>query len=468
MTSTSVKDVNAAAVNLVPGMKGRQQPQAAEVTFQTVWNSQTEKGATPDSGDRKPVDKAEPVQKDGDAPLRKADGGKSAESAKPEKAEALQNQEGEEVQLPDEKDLEQAMEVLETAAVQMVQQIADTLGVEVQEVQAAMEGLGMQDTDVLDPQMLGSLLLELGGAQDSTALLTDEALYGDYRTLMDAQNALLEDVGDTLGMDTRQVRELLEQTGTQPEVVPQVADVQGEAEIAEPVEPKVEITMEPVDVQTGAGTETVQDPEAQDASRQGQRDHAKDHHPEGRGQETNFFTQNFERVEAWSSEAPVAETGSAQDVDTQNIMRQILDYMKIRLGSEVSDVEMQLHPASLGTLQIHVAAKGGILTANFVTENEAVKAALESQMIQLKESFAEQGMKVEAIEVTVQTHQFEQNLEQGRGRGQEEQSGVGKRSRTRRIDLNALSGMEEGELEEEDRIAADMMAANGNTVDYTA
>lgn len=466
MTSTSVKDVNAAAVNLVPGMKGRQQPQAADVTFQTVWNSQTEKGATPDSGDRKPVDKAEPVQKDGDATLRKADGGKDAESAKPEKAESPQPQEAEEVQLPDEKDLEQAMEVLETAAVQMVQQIADILGVEVQEVQAAMEGLGMQDTDVLDPQMLGSLLLELGGAQDPTALLTDEALYGDYRALMDARNALLEDVGDTLGMDARQVTGLLEQAEAQPEAVLQGADIQPEAEIAESGEPKVEVTVENTDMQTGA--ENIREPEAQDASRQGQRDHAKDHHSEGRGQETNFFTQNFERVEAWPSEASVAETGSAQDVDTQNIMRQILDYMKIRLAGEVSDVEMQLHPASLGTLQIHVAAKGGVLTANFVTENEAVKAALESQMIQLKESFAEQGMKVEAIEVTVQTHQFEQNLEQGRGRGQEEQSGVGKKSRTRRIDLNALSGMEEGEMEEEDRIAADMMAANGNTVDYTA
>lgn len=89
-------------------------------------------------------------------------------------------------------------------------------------------------------------------------------------------------------------------------------------------------------------------------------------------------------------------------------------------------------------------------------------------MVQLKENFAEQGVKVEAIEVTVQTHQFEQNLEQGRDRGsnQENEAGVG-RKRTRRINLNEAFAEEEPQTEE-DRIAADMMSANGNTVDFTA
>ena len=58
-------------------------------------------------------------------------------------------------------------------------------------------------------------------------------------------------------------------------------------------------------------------------------------------------------------------------------------------------------------------------------------------MVQLKESFAEQGVKVEAIEVTVQTHSFEQNLEQGRGNQSDQESGAGvSRRRTRRINLN--------------------------------
>ena len=109
-----------------------------------------------------------------------------------------------------------------------------------------------------------------------------------------------------------------------------------------------------------------------------------------------------------------------------------------------------------------------MVTANFITQTETVKAALESQMVQLKESFAEQGVKVEAIEVTVQTHSFEQNLEQGRGNQSDQESGAGvSRRRTRRINLNTAFAEDEPQTEE-DRIAADIMSANGNTVDFTA
>jgi len=45
-------------------------------------------------------------------------------------------------------------------------------------------------------------------------------------------------------------------------------------------------------------------------------------------------------------------------------------------------------------------------------------------------------------------------------------AGVGKR-RTRRINLNTAFAEDEPQTEE-DRIAADMMSANGNTVDFTA
>ena len=144
-------------------------------------------------------------------------------------------------------------------------------------------------------------------------------------------------------------------------------------------------------------------------------------------------------------------------------MRQIMDYMKIQVKPDLSNLEMQLHPESLGTVHVQVASKAGVVTAHFITQNEAVKAALESQMVQLQDNFSEQGIKVEAIEVTVQTHQFEQNLDQGQGRHQEE--GTGK-SKTRKINLNEPLNIEE--MEEEEVIAAEMMTANGSTVDYTA
>lgn len=73
------------------------------------------------------------------------------------------------------------------------------------------------------------------------------------------------------------------------------------------------------------------------------------------------------------------------ETDTENIMRQIMDYMKIQVKADTSNLEMQLHPASLGTVQVQIASKGGAVTANFIAQNETVKAALESQMVQLIE-----------------------------------------------------------------------------------
>ena len=67
--------------------------------------------------------------------------------------------------------------------------------------------------------------------------------------------------------------------------------------------------------------------------------------------------------------------------------------------------------------------------------------------------------------MTVQTHEFERNLDQGRGREQQSNESA-KKGRTRRINLNDALSMEN--MEEEDALAADMMAASGNTVDYTA
>jgi flagellar hook-length control protein FliK len=96
-------------------------------------------------------------------------------------------------------------------------------------------------------------------------------------------------------------------------------------------------------------------------------------------------------------------------VQTQNIYDQIADYMKIQLKPETTSLEIQLHPANLGTVNVHLTEKQGMLTAEFTTQNEAVKAAVESQIVQLKNQFEEQGIKVEAVEVSVAEQKYSQN-----------------------------------------------------------
>ena len=87
-------------------------------------------------------------------------------------------------------------------------------------------------------------------------------------------------------------------------------------------------------------------------------------------------------------------------------------------------------------------------------------------MIQLKTQFEEQGVKVDAIEVTVQTHEFERNLDQGRGSGSgSREQEPSRRGRIRRLNLN--DSVISGETEEEDILAKNLMEINGNTVDYS-
>lgn len=184
-----------------------------------------------------------------------------------------------------------------------------------------------------------------------------------------------------------------------------------------------------------------------------------------KGEQVNFLAQGF-RTEQFRPEFQQIQ-GAAQEspwnAETKQIMDQILDYMKLSLNADATSLEMQLHPASLGTLQIQIASRGGVVTANFIAQDEAVKAALESQMIQLREQFEEQGVKVEAIEVTVQTHEFEQNLEQGRGRSQQETERRNRGRKIRLAGMGASDGPENGEMAEADKISA-----GGSTVSYTA
>jgi flagellar hook-length control protein FliK len=189
------------------------------------------------------------------------------------------------------------------------------------------------------------------------------------------------------------------------------------------------------------------------------------HQTAEQGQINNLFLENL-KTEQFQPEGTqtVSET-SGWSQETMDIMNQVLDYMKVTVKADTQNLEMQLHPENLGTLQIHLASKGGTVTANFITQNEAVKSALESQMIQLKENFEEQGIKVNAIEVTVQAHEFERNLEQGQG-GNNRQQEPAKRTRLRRINLEEALPAED--IEQEDALTADIMAAAGNTVDYTA
>ena len=128
-------------------------------------------------------------------------------------------------------------------------------------------------------------------------------------------------------------------------------------------------------------------------------------------------------------------------------------------------MELQLQPENLGKLNLVISSRDGIITAQLMAENENVKNVIENQIVMLKDNFEQQGLKVDAVEVTVQTHGFEmgKNLEGSEENSQNEEKHRNSRSLTLE-EINAIIG--DDEAADEDVLAAEMMKATGGNVDY--
>ncbi len=338
------------------------------------------------------------------------------------------------------------MPIMQEAAGDIKAVLAETLGITQGELDVVLEEMGLTQMDLMDVSTLKEVFLQVKGVEDMTALLTDETLYTQMQELETSFEEIITNVQETMQVTeeeltvlTTQVKEIAAQPVTEPVVTVEVTQ-----------------TQEPV-METDAAV--VQQPVKEQSSKE---------MAKGHGNEQNAFLAQGQ------NQAPV----NVQDVNTvanverpqpflsaqaDSIMNQIMDYMKIQVNADTSSLEMQLQPESLGTLQIRISAKEGVMTAQFTTTSETVRAVLEGQMVQLQQQFENQNIKVDAIEVMVQTHQFESALEQGEERQQTREE---KKNKTRKINLNSLEEVEE--IPQEDRLVAEMMAANGNTVDYLA
>lgn len=197
------------------------------------------------------------------------------------------------------------------------------------------------------------------------------------------------------------------------------------------------------------------------------------------GHQPNNFAQNMQNnLNELSEAAAETKVESYTSMDTESIMRQLANLVKIAKSEDLTQMEMQLHPASLGTVNVSLASKGGVVTAEFITQNEAVKNAVEAQAVQLRANLEEQGIKIEAIEVSVASHQMEKNLEGDNSQGQQQSEQEQKTNRIQGMRRNNINfhSFEDGDdiLEEMQgaddatRIAMEMMAMHGNSMDLLA
>lgn len=390
-----------------------------------------------------------------------ADNQQTDEAKEPKTQDAQKSAEKEQVQQTEDTAAEEPKQEEETGepdAVllsdvmqQILQQITEQLGVSPEEVLQAMDALGISAEDL--SQNMAALLSELTGT-DQMAVLTDESLYTQVSDLANAVEQTIEELADTLGMNKEQLTTLLQDSVKEPEEPVIVV----EQESAAPVTDMQQESTGDQEVQTATTT----DIEAEQP-RETKRD--ENGNMQQQMQDMQKPAENLQQTQG--SAIAAEQTTERFDLQrTQKIIDQIADYVKIHSSEKLTSMEIALNPASLGSVNLHVSSKGGVISAQLYAQDEAVRAALESQVAALKESLEAQGMKVDAIEITEHSHQLEQNLDQNGG--QQESAEAQKKSGRRLLNLDEIPEEEayEEEMTQAEKLQIEMMRMGGNKLNF--
>lgn len=402
-----------------------------------------------------------------------------------------------------------ASEQIETITNEIKDVLEEKLNVSDEELVQAMEQLGISMLDLTDPTKLTQLVMELTGSQDGSELL----LNPDFQLLTGQVQELFQQLTESLNLTPEEMQQLSEQLKALQENTPiENAEQLQTEDIAEAYQPQTEENVQDnvaltetkeTEVQSTITEKNVSDiaKEVDDAAKQteqaetqtsvsqteetaenqtdgetemekGDTNTSEKQEPEVKSQadtkseQTQVSYQTTTQMVNNGQTVEVVQTVTQTQVDVENILRQISQMTKISVTQAQSSIEMQLNPENLGKVYLQVISKEGAITAQIAAQNEAVKQVLESQIAVLKENMNQQGMKVEAIEVTIASHEFEQNLEgqqEHTSKGQQEQEKTSRRG----INLNRLDELD-GLMSEEESLVAKIMQDNGNSVDLTA
>lgn len=346
-------------------------------------------------------------------------------------------------------------------------------GLSEEELTDLMEQLGVNIQDLLfqtqdglvvllNVEALQKFVLEVHGVEDAAVFLTNDVMEQELSQLTDELTNVL---AEGLGVEPEEVADL------QNKVMLDFAEQMQQAEVGTGEEmsaqlPKDETlegdTTEKISVIVETQQESTSADEGKSSSdySDGGMTQTTDELPKttvvNDNQMTSAFTDNL--TQALEKVNHIEEL--AENRTMVQIVEQVVRQVRIRVMPETTSMEMQLNPANLGRVHLTVATTGGIATATMVVENQMAKNALESQMITLKETFAEQGLKVEDVEVTVAEFGLKKENQQ-----QQETSDERKQNRRLRAEED-LPEDEEG-VADANITATERRDAN-SMVDYTA
>lgn len=364
--------------------------------------------------------------------------------------------------------------------------VTEEFHVSKEELEAAMEELGLTFLDLLDNSNLAQLAVKLTGSENINQLLCNEAFTNVLQQVSELGAELMAEV-QMSPEELTEFQKVLEQQMTTDTVV--VTNQEAETgQVADEVSDDLDLS---TDVETDAVTieyeENDMDAEEVfvDTSEENQRNESEENSPEseqsfgtnvGKRTQQVLSTQGNENVVVNATQnttfaEQLEEVETVQtlppNVTVSDIMEQITEHTRVLVSTDTSKIEMQLNPENLGKLLVEVTEKEGSVTAKFQTQNAAVKEVLEMQIADLKMNLNQAGVKVDSVEVTIASHEFERNLEQDANSQKQQEETAPKTQGRRNINLNSLDELS-GLMTEEETLVAQMMAEQGNSVNFTA
>jgi len=340
------------------------------------------------------------------------------------------------------------------AASQLEENIMNRMNLTPDALQDILSELGLELDDLLNESALTQFVLASAGASDPSEFLTNEELLQTNQLLQDD----LKDIKNVLGIQIMQEAV----TGSEDDSKNGLKNVFDD--LTEFKNTKVVESSDIADLSLDIKNGNNQDLFKNDSSDERSSEEDKITSVENSHSFMNISgSDQFAPDQvAMQGETNTEHVGYSDYQD--DVMNQVTEQIKFQMKADATEVNLKLQPETLGTIQIQISAKEGIMTAHFTATSEEVKAILETQLEILQQNLESQDIKVEAIEVSVQPEMYGNEFAQSQEGKQQNESSSG---RKRSIVIDDLMS-DTTDLTEEEKLVAEMMVANGTTVDYQA
>lgn len=333
--------------------------------------------------------------------------------------------------------------------------IKEEFDVSDEDIKVAMELLGLTALDLLSTAKVAELIEQLTGT-DALTLITNEDMMQSFNNIINVVDEANADIAGMLGVKTEEVGIVLGQNDIAPVVNSEDTAKQDNVKESDAKNADDNIN-QTVDNQESLSEvlakkiTTESDGKAKNNMSESNEANNKVTYADVADNMISNITDTFADI----------ITEDVSTVKEADIVNQVIDSVKLMASRELTSMEVMLNPEHLGSVHITVTARNGIVSAQIAAQNEQVKTALENQMVTLREQFESQGLKVDAVEITVMAHSFEAGQNFGQSESERKQ---GESKVHRKLDLSSF----DDELEEDLESTAPAPKAEGSSVEYLA